>query len=135
MDSELLERILDTELVLSTYITDDNEPGAILAHKDLKEISTDKNKMTKMNQNDHKIIKIRDILQKGFINVGSLDEMETLKITYPIPNTINKESDKPIIKGTYMHGSRKQYISDPTGIDFLNDPESDNELYELDYFD
>ncbi len=118
------EQLLDTEYLIYNFSTYNSEPGTIITHPDLA-IIFDENKLFKMDNVNVKTIRLRDIIEKGFITIGSTDIMETLDITYPNPALNNK--NKPTIKGKYIHGSRKELITYPTGIDFIYDPESEIE--------
>lgn len=120
--------VLDTKLKIYSYVTDDHEPGTIITPHELEQIF-DNDVLFKMYDVSHKNISLRQLLEKGFISVGSTDIMETLDIEYPLFNT----TKKPTIKGKYMHGSRKKLILEKTGIDFTLDPESDEEINNQDF--
>lgn len=133
--SEELVSMLNTEYKVYSYITTDNEPGAIIIDPKL-EVVFNENKLFKMEDVRTKVIKLKDILEKGFVNVGSVDLMETISIRYPHAilsssalqqGTECQPSLKPLIKGIYLHGSRKRLIAEPTNINFSYDPESDRE--------
>lgn len=126
-------QILDTTFCVYNYTTTDYESGTIIINKDLSKIM-DEQKLFDMNNMNVTLVTLRDLLEKGFMSVGSIDLMDTMKITYPCPkysDMFNKNVDvfnklKPRIKGKYMHGSRKKLIIEPTGIDFeLNPYDSD----------
>lgn len=121
-------QILDTIFCVYNYMTEDYEPGTVIINKDLS-IIMDEQKLLKMDNMNVKLITLRDLLETGFVSVGSIDLMDTMKITYPCPKYSESESHlKARIEGKYMHGSRKQLIVKPTGIDFELDPsESDDE--------
>jgi hypothetical protein len=115
--------LLETEFNIYSYLTQDNKPGTIIAHIDLAPVF-DKNKLFTMDDVSVKTVKLRDIIGKGFISVGSTDLMDTLDITYCAKN----QNIKPLIKGKYLHGSRKKLIAKPTQIEFEYDPVSDDEI-------
>jgi hypothetical protein len=122
-----VEQILDAEYKVYNYLTDTgNESGTIIVHPDLS-IVFDENKLFSMNDVSTKIIKLRDLIENGFISVGSTDIMDNLQIQYPHPVLARSTMVKPNIKGIYMHGSRKQLIAGPTNIVFDYDPVSDGE--------
>ena len=127
---EDLVNMLNTEYKVYSYITTDNEPGTIIVDPKL-EVLFDDNKLFRMEDSRTKTIKLKDILEKGFVNVGSVDLIETLSIRYPHPVLQNDDSLKPLVKGMYLHGSRKRLIGEPTNIDFSYDPESDCETVDF----
>jgi len=121
-DKLKIDEILNIDLKVYSYLTNDNEVGTIITHPKLAPVF-DNNKLFVMENVETKIIKLQDILTKGFISVGSVDIMDPIDIIYPlIDNNI-----KPCIKGKYMHGSRRRLIADQTEINFEYDPESDPE--------
>lgn len=122
-DTNVCEQILDTKYKIYSYITEDNEPGTIIVDPKLQNIF-DNNKLFNMEKTSVKIVTLREILNKGYISIGSTDHMETLDIVHPSQLI---SSDKPKIIGKYMYGSRKALIGDQLGIDFLMDPESEPE--------
>lgn len=138
-DSITLQNLLDTNLTIFTYVTNDTEPGAIIlnttANPNLDTIF-DNNSLFTMHDTKKKIIKLRDILENGVVCFGSIDLMETIKIIYPDKRL---SDDKPKIIGTYIHGSRKSLIAGPLRTEFdydpESDPESDNEIVDIVGFD
>lgn len=72
-------------------------------------------------------VKLRDVLVKGFISVGSTDLMDSIDIIHPHKYIVEQSGDRSVIKGRYFHGSRRDLIAKPTGIDFLYDPVSEDE--------
>ena len=119
-----LNQILDTQFCVYNYTTLDYESGTIIVNKKLSPIVDEQN-LFDMNNMNMKMITLRDLLENGFISVGSVDIMDTMKITYPSLqySDITNFKTKPKIEGKYIHGSRKKLIIDPTGIDFDLDPD------------
>jgi hypothetical protein len=134
----LLESILNTEYVIYSYITADHEPGTIIVDSKLRNVF-DEQKLFEMQTVSSNNIKLKDIIEKGFISVGSVDIMDTVNITYPHKYITDRTKEKPTIKGTYLHGSRRELIGETTGIDFEYDPpselENENEYVDFDDFD
>lgn len=120
-----IDKVLDINLIVYSYLTTDNEIGTIITHPDLSPIF-DKNKLFTMDIVESKTFKLRDILSKGFVSIGSTDIMDPVDIIYPLIGN-NK---KPCIRGKYIHGSRK-LIFETTNIDFTYDPESDDEVFKF----
>ncbi len=125
-----LNKILDTPFCIYNYTTVDYQSGTIVINKDLSAIM-DKQTLFDMNNVSVKSVTIRELLETGFVGVGSVDLMDTIKITYPSSSWItanqNVYKQTPKIEGKYLHGSRKKLIIDPTGIDFELDPYDSNE--------
>lgn len=128
-----LVKMLDTEYNIYNYLTLDNESGTIIIDQRLDTVFKE-NKLFGMVKETIKTIKLKDILEKGFISIGSTDIMDPVNISCPHPLL---EGLKPKITGRYMHGSRKELISKPTNINFEYDFDSDTEVVEdkKDYFD
>jgi len=122
----LLESILDTEYIVYTYLTPDYKPGAVIVDPKFRPIFDEKN-LFEMESLKSTTIKLRDVLKKGFISVGSTDLMESIDITHPHKYIVEQSGARSVIKGRYFHGSRRELIAEPTGIDFTYDPVSDNE--------
>jgi hypothetical protein len=123
-NTNILDRsILDTEFKIYNYLTTEYETGTIIAHTDLAPIF-DENKLFQMDSMQCKVIRLRDLLEKGYISVGSVDLMDSLEIIYP-DKRINQPVKPPTVRGLYMHGSRRQLIGGCTKIDFEYDPPSD----------
>lgn len=128
-----LVKMLDSEYVVYSYLTLDNDPGTIIVDPKLQPVF-DTDKLFKMECVKKRSITLREILEKGFLSIGSIDLMETVNITYPNKHLVEGQTNvtKPLIKGMYLHGSRRRLISDPTKIDFDYDPESDHETFDFD---
>jgi len=134
VDSNDLVKMLDTEYNIYNYLTLDNESGTIIIDQRLDTVFKE-NKLFGMVKETIKTIKLKDILEKGFISIGSTDIMDPVNISCPHPLL---EGLKPKITGRYMHGSRKELISKSTNINFEYDFDSDTEVIEedkKDYFD
>lgn len=127
-----LEDILQTPLVVYSYVTTDNIPGTIIinpaVNSKLKNLFDD-NKLFEMIDVKEKQITLKQILEKGIITVGSTDIMETINISYPDQRISN---DPPTIKGLYMHGSRKRLIAEYLNTEFMYDPASEHEYDDFD---
>jgi hypothetical protein len=121
------DTILNTEVVIYAYTTNDNEPGTIILNTSVNPKLTDifdNNILFTMHDVNKKTIRLEELFVNGIISVGSTDLMETLKICYPDPR-INK--NKPKITGRYMHGSRRRLIAKPLNVEFELDPASEPE--------
>ena len=123
-DTSNQDKLLDTKFKIYTYTTNDYEPGTIIAPPNLDQAFADDN-LFRMNELKTRVITLRELLEKGFISIGSTDSMETVDITYPTPGY---SDSKPVIKGTYMHGSRKIMIGQKTGVEFEYEPDSAEEF-------
>lgn len=130
-DNLKIDDILDTKLTIFSYTTAD-DPGTLIINSSvnpkLKDLFED-NSLFVMEDVKMKQITIRDILEQGVLSVGSTDLMETVSICYPDPRLINT---KPLIKGLYMHGSRRRLIAEPLETEFTYDPDSDHETFNFD---
>lgn len=122
IDKDTLFKLLDTEYKVYSYLTIDNEPGTVITDRRLEKVFDD-NKFFTMDNVKTSIIKLRDIIEKGYISVGSVDLMDSVRIVCPHPD-LNLKSK---ISGRYMHGSRKAIISNTTNIEFSYEPDSDVE--------
>lgn len=129
LDNVTVDQILDTEYLVYSYKTVDDEPGSIICDPSLEPVFQN-NVPLEMCESNYKIFKLRDLINNGFVSVGSTDLMETIKIR--VPNKTIHPSTRPKIVGRYMHGSRKRLFADRTGLDFEYEPESDNETVEFD---
>lgn len=123
--------ILDTKFTIYTYTTESDEIGTIIINTKIDGVIKDNNLFEMVNPVS-KTITLRELLEKGFVKLGSTDIMESLDITYPDKAFSN---DKPIIKGKYLHGSRKDLISNRVDVDFICDPPSEEDTadYDLDF--
>lgn len=130
-----IEDLLDTEIVVFSYVTLNDEPGTIIVNTN---VNASSNLETYFNCTDlfimektvKKKIKLRDLLLNGVTTIGSTDTMETLQINIPDKRISSK---KPSIVGKFMHGSRKHLIAVPLDIDFDYDPESEPEPDNTDF--
>jgi hypothetical protein len=128
-DNNILDSILDTEYVVYTYLTPEYKPGAVIVDPKFRPIFDEKH-LFEMESLQSTTLKLRDILVKGFISVGSTDLMDSIDITHPHKYIVEQSGAKSTIKGRYFHGSRRDLIAKPTGIDFTYDPVSDEEKSE-----
>ncbi|VBB17840.1 hypothetical protein YASMINEVIRUS_303 [Yasminevirus sp. GU-2018] len=129
------ENILDTEIVVFSYITQDNEPGTLIVNMNSNprlEVFFERSDLLTMENVKKKKMTLRDLLLNGVVSVGSVDTMETLEISIPDKRV---STQKPSITGKFMHGSRKRLIAEPLGIEFDYYPESDHENTDFDIDD
>ena len=127
-----LDDILETELTVYSYTTDDGLPGTIIINSMVNpklETLFDDDKLFVMDNVKTRKITLKSILESGVVSVGSTDLMETINISYPDQRICTK---KPTITGLYMHGSRRRLIAEPLDTEFNYDPESDHENVEFD---
>lgn len=74
---------MDVKFKIYSYITPDHEPGTLIVHPDLSN-PFDTQKLFEMDCLVVKEISLQDILEKGFIKIGSTDMMDDMDIEYPV---------------------------------------------------
>ena len=97
-----------------TYITPDHEPGTIIVHPDLT-APFDEQKLFEMDNLVVSELSLRDILEKGFIKLGSTDTMDKMDIEYPLIRNDTFKTNK--ITGRHWDYSQQE-VADMIGKDF-----------------
>lgn len=124
--------IMNVKFNIYSYVTPDNKPGTLIVHPDLSK-PFDEQRLFDMDEVELKEVSLLDILEKGFIKIGSTDIMEDMDIEYPL--ILNKTYEKNKIIGkhwSYTPTQVAQMIGKEFEIENIDSFYSDNDFDSLD---